>query len=208
MLRERTNPVRRAARAAGSARPPRRQRDSRRDGANRIPPIARRRPRGRGVPRVASGAAGPHVGSRRPVHASTALCGPPRGVSFRALSDPGGPWTGSLGLHGRRPVASIRLEALGSAGPWPIPRSRPPLRGLRHPATLTVVFVTERLAAEHAALPVRGAAPRCGLVSHHRLVRVTARHWYCVVPPRASRVATGQRMASRAAGPSSGACRR
>jgi hypothetical protein len=56
-------------------------------------------------------------------------------------------------------VASIRLEAQGSAGPWPIPRSRPPLRGLRHPATLTVVFVTEHLAAEHAALPVRGPRP-------------------------------------------------
>jgi hypothetical protein len=85
---------------------------------------------------------------------------PPRGGSFRALSDLGGPWAGSLDLHGRMPVASIRLEAQASAAPWPIPRSRPPLRGLRRPAALSVVFVTERLAAEHAALPERGTAPR------------------------------------------------
>ena len=50
-------------------------------------------------------------------------------------------------------MASIRLEAQASAAPWPVPRSRPPLRGLRHPAALTVVFVTERLAAQDAALP-------------------------------------------------------
>ena len=35
-----------------------------------------------------------------------------------------------------------------------------PLRGLRHPATLTLVLVTERLAAEHPALPIRGTARR------------------------------------------------
>jgi hypothetical protein len=80
-----------------------------------------------------------------------------RGGSFRALTNLGGAWAGSLDLHGM-PVASIRLEAQASAAPWPVPRSRPPLRGLRHPAALSVVFVPERLAAEHAALPERGTA--------------------------------------------------
>jgi hypothetical protein len=44
------------------------------------------------------------------------------------------------------------------------PVARPPfstpLRGLLHPATLTVVLVTERLAAKHAALPERWTARR------------------------------------------------
>ena len=48
----------------------------------------------------------------------------------------------------------------GSATPWPVPHSRPPLRDLLHPAALTVVLLTKRLPAEHAALPVRGTAPR------------------------------------------------
>jgi hypothetical protein len=48
----------------------------------------------------------------------------------------------------------------GSAAPWLVPRFRSSLRGLGHPAALSVVLVTERLATEHTALPVRGTAPR------------------------------------------------
>ena len=57
-------------------------------------------------------------------------------------------------------MASIRLDSQVSAARWLVPRSRPPLRGLWHPATLTVVLVTKRLAAQHAALPGRGTARR------------------------------------------------
>lgn len=57
-------------------------------------------------------------------------------------------------------MASIRLEAQAPPARGPPAVLDPPLRSLRHTATLSVVFVTAPLAAEQAALPVPGAAPR------------------------------------------------
>ena len=60
-------------------------------------------------------------------------------------------------------MASIRLVGQAPPAPWPVLHfSTPRLRGLLHPAALTVVLLTERLPAEHAALPVPGSrAPAC-----------------------------------------------
>ena len=63
-------------------------------------------------------------------------------------------------------MALIRLETQAPPPLWPDPPFSTPLRGLLHPATLTVVLVTERLAAEHAALPClspKGLMPAEGM---------------------------------------------
>ena len=96
------------------------------------------------------------VGNTRAVHSQQASSGQPIPGAHqprRALDGLAGPsgedaWWARSGSRRRlrRPVA--------------VPDSRPPLCGLLHPVALTVVFDTERLPAEHVALPVRGTAPR------------------------------------------------
>jgi len=64
-------------------------------------------------------------------------------------------WPFPGGCRGPRSGLRRRLRRPVACPPFSTPR----LRGLLHPAALSVVFLTERLPAEHAALPVRGTAP-------------------------------------------------
>ena len=104
-------------------------------------------------------------------------CQPRRPLDWLAgpfREDAGWPRSGSR-RRLRRPVARP-------------PFSTPRLRGLLHPAALTVVLLTERLPAEHAALPVRGAAPRRGSLSSTRPRPAAARR---AAEPLVARPRTG-----------------
>ena len=102
-------------------------------------------------------------GGSRCWRSSTTCPAPPpglRGWPSWALTNPCGPWPGSLALHGGMPGGLDQARCIASAAPWPVPHSRPPLRGLLCPAALSVVLLTKGLPAGRAALPVRGTAPR------------------------------------------------